>query len=113
MSLLTFLIGLSSALFLFYGVLCLTSVSMLTDFQRFGLENLRTLTGVLELLGGIGLLVGYRWPLALRVSSGGLALLMLLAFAVRLKVRDSVAESLPSFLLMLVNAYILVRSLRA
>ena len=113
LSILTILIGLSSAIFLFYGILCLTSLSMLNDFQRFGLANLRTLTGVLELCGGIGLLVGYKWTLSLRVSSGGLALLMLFAFAIRVKMRDSIAESLPSFLLMLLNAYILARSLKA
>lgn len=107
------LIGLSSAIFFFYGILCLTSLSMLHDFQRYGLANLRTLTGVLELLGSVGLVVGYKWPFSLRVSSGGLALLMLIAFAIRVKFRDGIALSLPSFLLMLVNAYILVRSLEA
>lgn len=113
MNIVTILIGFSSAVFLFYGILCLTSLSMLNDFQRYGLANLRTLTGVLELCGGIGLLVGYKWPLALRISSGGLALLMLIAFAVRVRFRDGIVESLPSFLLMLLNAYILARSLKA
>ena len=56
LNIVTILIGVSSAVFLFYGILCLTSLSMLNDFQRYGLANLRTLTGVLELCGGIGLL---------------------------------------------------------
>ena len=36
---------------------------------------------------------------------------MLIAFGVRIKMRDSVGQSLPSLTLMLANAYILVKSL--
>lgn len=57
-----------------------------------------------------GLLVGLKWPPALSISSAGLSLLMLIAFGVRLKMRDSIVQSLPSLVLMLVNAYILVKS---
>jgi uncharacterized membrane protein len=83
---------------------------MVEDFQRFGLERLRMLTGFLEVLGGSGLLVGLKWRPALFLSSAGLSLLMLIAFGVRLKMRDSIVQSLPSLALMLVNAYILVKS---
>ncbi len=83
---------------------------MAEDFQRFGLERLRMLTGLLEVLGGSELLVGLKWPPALSISSAGLSLLMLIAFGVRLKMRDSIAQSLPSLVLMLVSAYILVKS---
>jgi hypothetical protein len=96
--------------FLIYGGLCLSSLSMVEDFQRFGLERLRMLTGFLEVLGGSGLLVGLKWRPALFLSSAGLSLLMLIAFGVRLKMRDSIVQSLPSLALMLVNAYILVKS---
>ncbi|MGC9198531.1 MAG: DoxX family protein [Acidobacteriaceae bacterium] len=98
----------SSLAFLIYGVFCAFTPSMVADFHRFGLDHLRILTGVLEILGGTGLLVGLRWRPALWLSAGGLALLMLIAFGVRLKMRDSVAQSAPSFLLMLLNLYILV-----
>jgi len=83
---------------------------MVEDFQRFGLDRLRMLTGFLEVLGGSGLLVGLKWPQALSISSAGLSLLMLIAFGVRLKMRDSIVQSLPSLALMVVNAYILVKS---
>ena len=103
----------SAALFLVYGVLCLASLSMVADFSRFGLDSLRLPTGFLEVSGGAGLLVGLRWHLALVLASAGLALLMLIAFCVRLRMRDSFAESLPSALLMLVNLYIFTKSLQA
>jgi hypothetical protein len=109
--LLPILTCISGGTFLFYGFYCFYSRSMVADFERFRLTQLRILTGVLELLGGGGLFVGLCWPLALAVSAGGLALLMFLAFLVRLKMRDSVLLSLPSFALMLLNLYILVQSL--
>jgi uncharacterized membrane protein YphA (DoxX/SURF4 family) len=86
---------------------------MVADFQRFGLPNLRVLTGVLEMLGGVGLLVGLKWRPAALISSAGLTLLMLIAFGVRLKMRDSVIQSMPSLLLMLLNLFLFVQSVRA
>ena len=101
----------SGAAFIVYGVLCLMSLSMVQDFHRFGLERLRYPTGALEVLGGVGLLVGLAWRPALLTASAGLALLMLIAFGVRVGMHDSVALSLPSLLLTLVNGYIFVKTL--
>ena len=112
MRVLTILIAGSSVAFLIYGALCLSSSSMQSEFKRFGLENLRKLTGVLELLGGLGLLVGFRWPLALWVSSGGLFLLMLVGLGIRVKIRDSFLRSLPALILMIVNLSIFIESLK-
>lgn len=106
MTLLALLSIVSSLVFIVYGVFCAFTPSMVADFHRFGLDNLRILTGVLEILGGAGLLVGLKWRPALGLSAAGLVLLMLIAFGVRLKMRDSVALSTPSFLLMLLNGYI-------
>ncbi len=101
----------SSLAFLSYGALCLTNLSMESEFKRFGLEHLRTLTGSLEVLGGIGLLVGLRWPFALRFSSAGLMLLMIAGLAVRIRAGDGWILSLQAFALMLLNGYILFKSL--
>ncbi len=103
----------SAVAFIAYGIVCVSSRSMVGDFRRFGLENLRVLTGVLEIVAGVGLLVGLWWLPAQVIAGSGLALLMLCAFAVRLHVRDGVAASLPSFALMLLNGYIVVRALQA
>ena len=101
---------LSGIAFLVYATLCFFSASMASDFHRFGLDTLRLPTGILELLGGAGLLIGLKWPPALSISSAGLALLMFFAFAIRVRMRDSVALSTPSFLCMLLNLYILLKS---
>ena len=82
---------------------------MKAEFQRFQLEHFRIFTGLLEILGGAGLLIGFWWPPAQVMASAGLSVLMLLGVGVRIKVRDSLLETFPAFLLMLVNAYIFVK----
>jgi hypothetical protein len=51
----------SSTLFLFYGVACLSFQGMKRDFERFGLSRFRVLTGTLEVLGALGLVLGQFW----------------------------------------------------
>ena len=53
---------------------------MQNEFKRFKLEKFTKLTGILELLGGIGLLVGLKFGFILLISSGGLALLDAIRF---------------------------------
>ena len=107
----TLLVVASSLAFLGYGLHCLVSASMKREFERYRLAHLRVLTGVLEVLAGTGLLVGLRWPLALQVSSGGLALLMLYALVARFRVRDALGLWIPAFALLVANAYLCVSSL--
>ena len=109
MKLLTLVVCLDALAFLAYGVLCVSSLSLVGDFQRYGVGNLRILTGVLEMLAGVGLLVGLKWRPALSISAGGLFLLMLIAFGFRVRFRDSVAASLPSVMLSMLNFFLMVR----
>lgn len=111
MELRTLLVVASSVAFLAYGVHCLRADSMRDEFVRYGLAHLRVLTAVLEILAGIGLLVGLWWPFALQVSSAGLALLMLCALIARMRVRDALPLWLPALSLLLVNVWILLDSL--
>jgi hypothetical protein len=98
----------SAVLFLVYGLLCLFSGSMEVEFERFGLARFRRMTGALEVIGGVGLLVGLRVPQVLLVASGGLALLMLLGVIARVRVRDGLLETLPAAALMVANLWIAV-----
>ena len=111
MNLLHVLILISSLSFLGYGIAYFTSPNMKNEFKRFGLEKVGTLTTVLELLGAVGLLVGLKIPLILLISAGGLGLLMFLGVAVRVKVKDSLAISLPALFFMILNFYIFYLSL--
>jgi uncharacterized membrane protein YphA (DoxX/SURF4 family) len=98
----------SAVLFLVYGLLCLFSGSMKAEFERFGLPRYRRLTGALEVLGGVGLIVGLRVPEVLLVASAGLAALMLLGVIARVRVRDPLLETLPAAVLMVANVFIVV-----
>ena len=111
MNLITILILISSLSFLGYGIAYFISPQMKSEFKRFGLEKVGTLTAVLELLGAVGLLVGLKIHLILLISAGGLALLMFLGVAVRVKNKDSLWISLPATFFMLLNFYIFYMSL--
>lgn len=103
------LILISSLSFLAYGVAYFLSPTMKQEFIRFGLRNVGALVAALEILGAIGLLVGLFFfePLIL-VSSGGLALLMALGVGVRIKVKDSVGQTLPALFYFVLNLVIFV-----
>ena len=111
MTLLLVLVLISSLSFLGYGIAYFVSPQMKVEFKRFGLERVGALTAILEILGAVGLLVGLKYQLILLISAGGLALLMFLGVAVRIKVKDSLWISLPATLFMLLNAWIFYLSL--
>jgi hypothetical protein len=73
-------------LFLFYGIASLFFEGMRRDFERFGLSRLRTLVGTLEVLGALGLIVGQLWLPLVPFSAGGLALMMFVGVATRIRV---------------------------
>lgn len=79
---------------------------MKSEFKRFGLEKIGTLTAVLELLGATGLLVGLQSNIILLISSAGLALLMFFALLVRIRVKDSLFVSIPALSYLVINATI-------
>ena len=111
MNLITVLILISSLSFLGYGIAYFISPQMKYEFKRFGLEKVGTLTAVLELLGAVGLLVGLKIQLILLISAGGLAILMFLGVAIRIKVKDSFWTLLPALFFMILNSYIFIMSL--
>lgn len=106
MSLLYLLVFISSLSFMGYGISYFNSSKMKTEFKRFGLAKVGALTAILEILGALGLLIGLKFNPILLISAGGLAVLMLLGVAVRIKVRDPLWVTLPALFFMILNAYI-------
>jgi len=100
----------SSVAFLFYGFNCLFSQVMVAEFRRFGLnDGQRKITGILQLIGSLGIGIGYfTSTLLLLIAAAGLCLLMIIGFGVRIKIKDSLLESLPSLIFAIMNAYIVV-----
>ncbi len=100
----------SAASFLFYGISCLFLPHMKNEFIRFGLENKRILTGILQILGSLGLLFGYFYsPILVIISAAGLALLMILGFGVRIKIKDPIVASSPALFYAILNTYLAFR----
>ncbi|TVQ71274.1 MAG: hypothetical protein EA363_06375 [Balneolaceae bacterium] len=93
--------------FLIYGLQCFISPAMALEFKRFGLsDSQRQLTGALQLSGSAGLVTGLFIPVIGTMASGGLAMMMLVAFLVRMKIRDGFWESAPSILFLALNGWI-------
>ena len=111
MNLLIILILISSLSFIGYGIAYFKSPQMKSEFKRFGLEKVGILTAVLEIVGAIGLLIGLKMQLILLISAGGLAILMFLGVAVRIKVKDSLWKTLPALFFMILNSCIFFISL--
>jgi len=105
-------IFISSFFFFAYGIAYFTSTHMKSEFKRFGLERIGLLTIVLELLGAAGLLFGLLYNPILILSSGGLALLMFFGVLVRIRSKDSLYVSLPALLLMGLNLYVFIVSIK-
>jgi hypothetical protein len=106
MNLLNALICISSLSFFSYGIAYFGSPKIKSEFRRFGLDKLGALIAILELLGALGLLIGLKFPIILLISAAGLAILMFLAVAVRIKIKDSLLVSLPALFFMILNSSI-------
>ena len=106
----TFFSGIS---FLFFGTACFTASRMKSEFVRYGFDRQRPLTGVLQLLGGLGLLIGY-WasPWLAAFSAGGLSLMMMFGFGLRIKIKDSFLMSFPAFFYAVLNLYLCIYYIR-
>lgn len=99
---------LSSASFLLYGASLFGSRAMVAEFDRYQLAPYRTLTGALQMAAGAGLLAGLRFRPLLLLSAGALAVMMLGAVVVRLRVRDPLPSALPALLLCGLNLFIVL-----
>ncbi|THH37693.1 DoxX family protein [Neolewinella litorea] len=99
----------SGVSFLFFGASCLTSSYMKSEFIRYGHDRERPLTGVLQMLGGAGLIAGF-WlmPLLAFAAATGLCLMMAYGFGVRMKIGDSLWAATPAFLYAALNLYLAV-----
>lgn len=106
MRLFEILVLFSSLSFFIYGIAYFTSDKMKSEFIRFGLRKFGAITAILEILGGIGLLVGLVFNFFLVFSAGGLATMMLLGVGARLRVGDGLIAILPALFFMVLNAYL-------
>jgi hypothetical protein len=81
---------------------------MFEEFERFGLSSAqRQLTGFFQVLGSIGLALGFYFlPILGFLAALGLSLLMGLGFGVRIKIKDNFIQSFPSFFFAVLNLFV-------
>jgi hypothetical protein len=108
----TWLLFFSGVSFLSYGVSCLLTRKMKTEFVRFGLARFRILVGWLEVAGGAAQMVHGFFPGLAIIATGGLCLLMLLGVVTRIRIGDSLLAMSPAFGFMALNAWLLFLLIR-
>jgi hypothetical protein len=92
--------------FIGYGAACFLSSRMKREFVRYRLGPQRVWVGLLQWGAGIGLLWGMWVPWLGQAAAGGLALMMLLAVGVRVRIGDSVLQTIPALFYLMLNAYL-------
>jgi uncharacterized membrane protein YkgB len=100
------LILFSAISFIGYGLACFFSPYMKREFERYGLESQRSLIGGLQLCAAIGLLAGLRLPWIGCAAAAGLALMMLIGVGVRIKIKDTLPQTMPALFYLALNAYL-------
>jgi len=98
--------AISASGFLAYGIGCLTSRRMRDEFLRYGLPRLRVVTGTLQVAAAAGLVIGYAYPICALLASLGLSLMMIVAFGVRLKIKDPATGFLQALACFLLNLFV-------
>lgn len=93
--------------FLVYGARCLFAEAMVVEFKRWGVSKLRHITGVLEILGALGLVAGQWLPWLGLLSAAGLSLLMVCGLLVRLRIKDSFLQTLPAVIYLTVSVLVM------
>jgi len=99
---------LSSLSFFGYGLSCLGTEGMKKEFDRFGLSNFRVLIGITQLLGAAALAVGPWFVVWGLIASAGLSLQMLAGVGVRIRIHDSLAQTIQAIGFLLINLFLCV-----
>ncbi len=92
----TTLILFSALSFLGYGLGCFFSAYLQQEFRRYQLGAQCRLVGILQCLAALGLIAGFWFPWLGQAAATGLALMMLFALGVRIRIGDSLAQMLPA-----------------
>lgn len=104
----TTLILFSALSFLGYGLGCFYSAYLQAEFRRYALGAQCRLVGILQCLAALGLIAGFWLPWLGQAAAAGLALMMLVALGVRIRIRDRFVLMLPALGYFGLNAYLCV-----
>ena len=98
----------SGVSFIFFGLACVFSDVFMNEFDRYGLSKFLNIVGFFQLLGGMGCIIGIFYRKLLIISSLGLSVMMLLGVGVRVKINDTLIQTLPALIYLIINATIFI-----
>lgn len=91
-----------------YGYQTLFGLEPRGEFERYGMSGVRKLVGSMQLLGALGLFLGFFYSAIGALAAGGLTLMMCLGLIVRLRIHDAPRLMVPAASLGAVNALLVV-----
>jgi uncharacterized membrane protein YphA (DoxX/SURF4 family) len=94
--------------FLYYGSKVLFRTASRGEFERYGMPAVRQLVGVLEVLGGTGVILGLAVAPLGALAAAGLTALMVLGLIVRVRIHDALRLMVPAASLGALNAVLVV-----
>jgi len=102
------LASISGLSFAVYGCQTLFGVRPRREFERYGMPGVRTFVGSMQLLGALGVLLGFDYPAIGALAAGGLALMMGFGLFVRLRIHDAPRLMVPAASLGAINVLLAV-----
>lgn len=107
----TFVIIFTAVSFIIYGNSSFISRRMKSEFSRWGFSNHRKTVGSLQILGGIGLLLGIKFNVLLIVTSICFIMMMSVAIFIRIKIKDNITDILPAITYLFLSIMIFYNSI--
>ena len=113
MNLEMFIIFFSAISFLVYGISSFSSKRMISEYKRWNCQDYRYVIATLQILAGIGLFLGLLYPLLICVVSSLLTIMMFVAIFVRIRIKDTIINTLPAIFYSILNLIIFYNSLKS
>ena len=108
---LTLVVIFTAVSFIIYGYSSFISRRMKSEYARWGYNNQRKIVGSLQLLGGIGLILGLQINVLLITTSFCFIMMMTMAIFIRIKIKDNITDILPAITYLFLNLLILYYSI--
>ena len=84
---------------------------MKSEYARWGYNNQRKIVGSLQLLGGIGLILGLQINILLITTSFCFIMMMTMAIFIRVKIKDNITDILPAITYLFLSILIFYNSI--
>ena len=107
----TFVIIFTAVSFIIYGYSSFVSRRMKSEYARWGYSDQRKIVGFLQLLGGLGLLIGIKIDILLILTSFCFILMMNMAIFIRIKIKDNITDILPAITYLFLSVMIFYNSI--